>query len=78
MIIMCNYNLMINSLICSLLSHSSFSSDLFYFELSMCVCTHTCMCVYVLCTRECTCVFLSTLRDQKRESNLLGLDYKQL
>lgn len=49
MIIMCNYNLMINSLICSLLSHSSFSSDLFYFELSMCVC--------VVYTRMYMCVF---------------------
>lgn len=50
MIIMCNYNIMINSLICSLLSHSSFSSDLFYFELCVYVYTHICMCVYVLCT----------------------------
>lgn len=52
MIIMCNYNLMINSLICSLLSHSSFSSDLFYFEPSVCVGTHMCMCVCMCCVHE--------------------------
>ena len=56
MIIMCNYNLMINSLICSLLSHSSFSSDLFYLELSMCVYTHVHVCVCVVYTRIYMCV----------------------
>lgn len=61
MIIMCNYNLMINSLICSLLSYSSFSSDLFYFELCMCMHTHVHVCVYgcvcVVYMRMYTCVF---------------------